>query len=125
MNNKQQKTEWCGLEIELQALENAVAECVEIPNEWLPKEFQDNVRGGRSINRLNDILDLREGITDHKKKKAIKAENIEIYRKSMDNHAEIDYSLGKSDQEQLYRNEQAFVEAMVQSGQMYIDDFEG
>ena len=125
MNMSNKKTEWRGLEIELQALENAVAECVEIPNEWLPKEFQDNVRGGRSINRLNDVLDLREGITDHKKKKAIKAENVKIYRKSMDNHAEIDYSLGKSDQEQLYRNEQAFVEAMVQAGQIYIDDFEG
>ena len=125
MNNTQQKTEWRGLEVELQALENAVADCVEIPNEWLPKEYQHGVSGYRTVSNLNRMLDKRDGITDHKKKKAIKAKNVEIYRKSMDNHAEIDYNLGTVDQQQLYRNEQAFVEAMVQSGQIYIDDFEG
>ena len=123
MSNK--KNEWRGLEIELQALENAVAECVEIPNEWLPKEYHNGVSGCRTVGNLNRILDNRDGITDHKKKKAIKAENVKIYRKSMDDHAEIDYNLGKVDQQQLYRNQQAFVEAMVQAGQIYIDDFEG
>ena len=123
MSNK--KTEWRGLEIELQALENAVAECVEIPNEWLPKEYHNGVSGYRAVGNLNRILDKRDGITDHKKKKAIRAENVKIYRKSMDDHAEIDYNLGKVDQQQLYRNQQAFVEAMVQAGQIYIDDFEG
>lgn len=125
MNNKQQKTEWRGLEVELQAFENAIAECVEIPNEWLPKEYHNGVSGYRAVSNLNSILDKRDGITDHKKKKAIKAENVKIYRKSMDDHAEIDYNLGKVDQQQLYRNQQAFVEAMVQAGQIYIDDFEG
>ena len=123
MSNK--KTEWRGLEIELQALENAVADCVEIPNEWLPKEYQNGVTGCRTIDYLNRACVLRAGITDHKKKKAIKEENVKIYRKSMDDHAEIDYNLGKVDQQQLYRNQQAFVEAMVQAGQIYIDDFEG
>jgi len=125
MNMSNKKTEWRGLEIELQALENAVAECVEIPNEWLPKEYHNGVSGCRTVGNLNRILDKRDGITDHKKKKAIRAENVKIYRKSMDDHAEIDYNLGKVDQQQLYRNQQAFVEAMVQAGQIYIDDFEG
>ena len=125
MNMSNKKNEWRGLEIELQALENAVAECVEIPNEWLPKEYHNGVSGCRTVGNLNRILDNRDGITDHKKKKAIKAENVKIYRKSMDDHAEIDYNLGKVDQQQLYRNQQAFVEAMVQAGQIYIDDFEG
>ena len=120
MSNK--KTEWRGLEIELQALENAVAECVEIPNEWLPKEYQNGVTGCRTIDYLNRACLLRAGITDHKKKKAIKEENVKIYRKSMDDHAEIDYNLGKVDQQQLYRNQQAFVEAMVQAGQIVIED---
>ena len=123
MNNK--KTEWRGLEIELQAFENAVAECVEIPNEWLPKEYQHGVAGCRSIANIHRICDAKSGITDHVKKKAIKAENVKIYRKSMDDHAEIDYSIGKVDQQQLYRNQQAFVEAMVQSGQIYLEDIEG
>jgi len=122
MNNKEQKTEWRGLEIELAAFEDAIAQCVEIPNSWLPKEYHDNVRGGRTISGIIQLCDKHDGITPHKKKKAIKAENVEIYRKSMDNHAEIDYSLGKVDQQQLYRNQQAFVEAMVQAGQIVIED---
>ena len=125
MNNKQQKTEWRGLEIELAALETEVAETFLLPNSWLPKEYQHGVAGCRSIADIHRICDAKSGITDHVKKKAIKAENVKIYRKSMDDHAEIDYSLGKVDQEQLYRNQQAFVGAMVQAGQIYIEDFEG
>jgi len=125
MNNKQQKTEWRGLEIELAAFKDVIAECVEIPNSWLPKEYQHGVDGCRTISNLNKLCDAKSGITPHKKKKAIKAENVKIYRKSMDDHAEIDYSIGKVDQQQLYRNQQAFVEAMVQSGQIYLEDIEG
>lgn len=125
MNNKQQKTEWRGLEIELAAFEEAVAECVEIPNSWLPKEYQHGVDNCRTISNLNSILDKRDGITPHKKKKAIKAGNVKIYRKSMEENAELDYSVAKVDQQQLYRNQQAFVEAMVQSGQIYLEDTEG
>ena len=124
MNNKQQKTEWRGLEIELQSWADNIAECVEIPNEWLPKEYQHGVSGCRTISDLNKLCDAKSGITDHKKKKAVKAKNIEIYRKSMDDHAEIDYSLGKVDQEQLYRNQQSFVEAMIQSGNICLEDVE-
>ena len=125
MNDKQQKTEWRGLEIELAALEQLVQETVEIPNSWLPKEYQHGVDNCRTISNLNSKLDKREGLTAHKKKKATKAENVKVYRKSMEDHAEIDYNIGKVDQQQLYRNQQAFVEAMVQSGQIYIDDLEG
>ena len=125
MNNKQQKTEWRGLEIERAALETEVAETFLLPNSWLPKEYQHGVAGCRSIADVHLMCDAKSGITEHVKKKAIKAENVKIYRKSMDDHAEIDYSLGKVDQEQLYRNQQAFVGAMVQAGQIYIDDFEG
>ena len=81
--------------------------------------------GCRSIADIHRICDAKSGITDHVKKKAIKAENVKIYRKSMDDHAEIDYSGGKLDQQQLYRNQQAFVEAMVQSGNIYLEDIEG
>jgi hypothetical protein len=124
MNNKQQQTEWRGLEIELQALENAVAECIEIPNEWLPKEYHNGVSGCRTVGNLNRILDKRDGITDHKKRKAIKAENIKKYAAQIDTCGEFDYN-GKTDHDQMYRNELAFVEAMIQGGQIYIDDFEG
>ncbi len=124
MNNKQQKTEWRGLEIELAALEDAIAQCVEIPNSWLPKELHDNTRGGRTIARLSRICDKQDGITEHKKKKAIKAKNIEIYRKSMEENAEIDYNLGSVDKQQLYRNQCAIVQAWIDTRVITSEDLE-
>jgi len=123
MNNKQQ-TEWRGLEIELAALEQLVQETVEIPNSWLPKEYQHGVDNCRTISNLNSILDKREGLTAHKKKKATKTENVKIYRQSMEDHAEIDYNLGQVNAEQLYRNQQTFVEAQIQIGNIVIDEDE-
>ena len=122
MNNTQQKSEWRGLEIELQALENAVAECVEIPNEWLPKEYQHGIDGCRTISDLNTILDRKSGLSDHKIKKQVKQENVKIYRKSLEDIAELDYTVAKVDQQQLYRNQQSFIEAMIQSGQVVLED---
>ena len=122
MNNKEQKTEWRGLEVELQALENAVAECVEIPNEWLPKEYQHGIDGCRTISDLNTILERRSGLSDHKIKKQVKQENVKIYRKSLEDIAELDYTVAKVDQQQLYRNQQSFIEAMIQSGQVVLED---
>jgi len=113
MNNKEQKSEWRGLEIELQALEQAVADAVTIPNEWLPKELHDNIRGCRTIDRLGVLLDKRDGLTDHKKKKAIKAKNIEIYREQFANTGEIDYNGGQVDDMQLHRNQCAIVQAWI------------
>ena len=122
MNNKQQKTEWRGLEIELQSLENAVAECVEIPNEWLPKEYQHGINGGRTISDLHSIIDNSTGLSDHQIKKQVKQENVKIYRKSLEDIAELDYTVAKVDQQQLYRNQQSFIEAMIQSGQVVLED---
>ena len=124
MNDKQQKTEWRGLEIELAALEQLVQETVEIPNSWLPKEYQHGVDGCRTVSNLNKLCDAKVGITPHKKKKATKAENVKIYRQSMEDHAEIDYNLGQVNAEQLYRNQQAFVESQIQIGNIVIDEDE-
>ncbi len=123
MNNKQQ-TEWRGLEIELAALEKDVAENVMLPNSWLPKEYQNGVTGFRSIADIHRLCDAKSGITDHVKKKATKAENVKIYRQSMEDHAEIDYKLGQVNAEQLYRNQQAFVEAQIQIGNIVMDEDE-
>ena len=124
MNNKQQKTEWRGLEIELAALEQLVQETVEIPNSWLPKEYQHGVDGCRTVSNLNGLLDKKSGVSKHQQKKAVKAENVKIYRQSMEDHAEIDYNLGQVNAEQLYRNQQTFVEAQIQIGNIVIDEDE-
>ncbi|MCP4776238.1 MAG: hypothetical protein GY880_18580 [Planctomycetaceae bacterium] len=123
MNNKQQKTEWRGLEIELQALENAVAECVEIPNEWLPKEYQHGRAGCRTISNLDNLLDRKSGITEHTKKKATKAENVKHYAKQMEDCAEIDYNLHR-DENQLFRNESALVQAWIDTRVIESEDLE-
>lgn len=120
MNNK--KTEWRGLEVELQAFEDAIANCVEIPNEWLPKEYQHGIDGCRTISDLNAILERKSGLSDHKIKKQVKQENVKIYRKSLEDIAELDYTVAKVDQQQLYRNQQSFIEAMIQSGQVVLED---
>ena len=122
MNNKQQKTEWRGLEIELAAFEDAIAQCVEIPNSWLPKEYQHGIDGCRTVSDLNTILERRSGLSDHKIKKQVKQENVKIYRKSLEDIAELDYTVAKVDQQQLYRNQQSFIEAMIQSGQVVLED---
>ena len=124
MNNTQQKSEWLGLERELQLLEQAVADAVVIPNSWLPKELHDNTRGGRTIARLSRVYDKRDGITDHKKKKAIKAKNIEIYREQVDNAGEIDYNGGQVDDIQLHRNQCAIVQAWIDTRVMTSEDLE-
>ena len=122
MNNKQQKTEWRGLEIERAAFEDAIAQCVEIPNSWLTKEYQHGIDGCRTISDLNTILDRKSGLSDHKIKKQVKQENVKIYRKSLEDIAELDYTVAKVDQQQLYRNQQSFIEAMIQSGQVVLED---
>lgn len=52
-----------------------------IPNYLLPKVFQDDCRGGRTIKRLNEMCDKKEGLTSspHKELKAIKEQNIRDY----------------------------------------------
>ncbi|MCP4097800.1 MAG: hypothetical protein GY748_16320 [Planctomycetaceae bacterium] len=123
MNNKQQKTEWRGLEIELAALEQLVQETVEIPNSWLPKEYQHGVDGGRTVSDLNSKLDRKFGVSKHKKNKAIKAENVERYAKQMEENAEIEYDLNR-DENQLFKNESALVQAWIDTRVIDAEDLE-
>ena len=123
MNNKQQQTEWRGLEIELPALEQLVQETVEIPNRLLPKYLQHGVDGGRTISNLNSLLDRKFGVSKHKKNKAIKAENVERYAKQMEEHAEIEYDLNR-DENQLFKNESALVQAWIDTRVIDAEDLE-
>ena len=65
-------------------LETAIKECLVVPNGWLPEELHANVRGGRTLARLEKMCDKRDGVTDHRKLKALKDENIENYRKQFE-----------------------------------------
>ena len=91
-------------------LKEAVKECIVVPNSWLPEEYHDNVRGGRTLARLDEMCDKRDGVTEHRKLKALKAENIENYRKQFEESGSFEYD-GHRDDLQLYKNEMAFCTA--------------
>lgn len=87
-------------------------ETVVIPNEWLPQEWHDNTRGGRTIARLEKMSDERDGITQHQKDKKEKARRIEIYRKQYEQDDRPDQLAGLDyvdvDDYRLYNNQMAF-----------------
>lgn len=106
-------------------LEAAVKEVVVIPNNWLPEEFHDNVRGGRTVARLEKMLDKRDGLTEHKKIKAIKARNIERLAAQVDGRdisAPLDWTNNEVDELALHRNQCAMVQGMINGGLLDADD---
>ncbi len=116
----------------------AIADCIMVPNEWLPEEMHDDVRGGRTLARLEEMCDKRDGITEHVKKQAIKARNIEKLRKQYEEKAqfrthkggtdfvdldsEFDYSDNECDDLQLTKNMQALIGGMINGGLIDADD---
>jgi len=119
-------------------LRQAFAECITVPNHLLPEEFRDEVRGCRTLARLEELCDKRDGITEHVKKQAIKARNIEKLRKQVEEKSiftthkggtdfvdlsgELDYSDNEADQIQLHKNMAAMVGGMVDGGLIDADD---
>lgn len=101
----------------------AIDAAIVVPNSWLPAELQDNKRGGRTISKLNKLLDKRDGITEHRKIKAIKARNIARLAAQFEAGCEsFDYSNNERNELQLYRNECAMIEGMISSGLIDEDD---
>jgi hypothetical protein len=124
---------YCGLEnIEnLDAHMAAVfAECVVVPNSWLPTEFHDDVRGGRTLARLNELRVEKEGVkTEHQKLKAAKARNIERLAAQVahleltgEMDFDLDYSENECDEIAQHRAECALIGGMINGGLIDADD---
>ena len=111
------------VEQRLKDLEKAVEEMIVIPNEWLPEEFHDKIRGGRTAARLAEMWEGQERESKAKKLKALKAENVKRYRKQVDETGEIEYN-GHVDEIQLHKNQMALVGGMFNSGMIDKDDLE-
>ena len=113
------------VEKKLKELEKAVQEMIVIPNEWLPEEYHDKVRGGRTAARLAEMCEVKEAEEKQRKTKTLKAENVENYRKQIEqgnqDMPEIEYN-GNVDEMQLHRNQMAFVGGMVNSGMIDKED---
>ena len=120
-------------------MQSVFAECIEVPNDLLPEKYHDELRGGRTVARLNEMLEAEaEAETAHQKQKAAKARNIEILRKQVEEKSifnthqggtdfvdlsdELDYSDNETDEIQLHRNLVAFVGGMVNGGLIDADD---
>ena len=125
----------------LKELEVAVKECIVVPNDMLPESFHDDVRGGRTLARLDEMCeDIADGETAHQKAKAAKARNIEKMRKQVEEKSiftthkggtdfvdlsgELDYSDNEADEIQLHKNLMALVGGMVNRGMVDADDLE-
>lgn len=122
-------------------VQGVFAECIEVPNEMLPEKYHDNIRGGRTLARLNELMaEEAETETAHQKAKAAKARNIEKLRKQVEEKSiykthkggtdfvdlseGLDYSDNEADEIQLAKNEYAFVRGMVNGGLIEWDDLE-
>ncbi len=122
----------------LAELEVVVEECIVIPNEILPTKYQDQIRGGRTIARLNELSEILDAThSQHVKVKAIKARNVEKMRKQVEEKSlfaahgdfvdldgELDYSDNEADEIQLHKNMVALVGGMVNSGMIDAEDLE-
>ena len=125
----------------LKELEVATQEMLFVPNDLLPESFHDNVRGGRTLARLNEMCEeIEDTETEHQKTKAIKARNIEKMRKQVEEKSifnthkggtdfvdlsgELDWSDNEADEIQLHRNMAALVGGMVNGGLIDAEDLE-
>ena len=117
-------------------LRRQIQEDLVVPNSWLPEAYHDNVRGGRTLARLNAMCDVRDGeATKHAKAKAAKARNIQKLRQQFEGSAQynergefvdmlegFDYNSNEQDAEQLSKNMIAMVQGMVNGGLIDADD---
>ena len=123
----------------LKELEVATKEMLFVPNDLLPESFRDEVRGGRTLARLDELCEeIADTETAHQKPKAAKARNIEKLRKQfeqkaiytthrggtdfVDMESGFDYSDNEADDLQLTKNMMAFVGGMVNRGMIDADD---
>jgi len=98
-----------------------------VPNSILPEKFHDLVRGGRSLKRLEELCDKRDGLSDHVKIKAIKERNIarlsaQVAKGETDIDKPFDWSQNEFDEIALNRHEIAMVNGMVASGVIDAED---
>ena len=95
----------------IEELKREIRECIVVPNHLLPTELHDDVRGGRTLARLEQMCDEDKRETSKfRELKDVKAENVENYRQQFAENESFEYN-GHVDEMQLHRNEMAFCDA--------------
>jgi len=102
-------------------------ETIVVSNSLLPENMRDEVRGGRTLKRLEELCDKRDGLSEHVKIKTIKERNIallsaQVAEGETDIDKPFDWSQNWVDEVALNRHEIAMVNAMVASGVIDADD---
>jgi len=99
----------------------AELESIWVPNNMLPESYHDEREGGRSLDRLQEQVQQKQGEIDPRHESVVishgkiihgNQERIDIldqYQNDVDNENEIDYNVNEY---RLYRNQQAFASAM-------------
>ena len=116
-------------------LAKSIRECITVPNRLLPAGFHDLKSGERTLERLEALCDARDGNTEHRQLKELKARNIEklaaqVEAKTVRNacgdfvdlDSELDYSGNECDELARDRNMAALVGGMVNGGIIDADD---
>ena len=110
--------------VNFEQLDEAILECVWVPNKVLPERYHDNREGGSTLERVERIynkevaphlnIDPREksvvisdGVIQHGSQERIDILN--QYQNDVDNGRDIDYNVNEN---KLYRNEMAMASAM-------------
>jgi hypothetical protein len=94
----------------LAELDAAIMECIWIPNDLLPEDYQDNREGGRTLKRIN--RQVEESVIDvdpRSVKGEVRTAIIDSYAADVAAGREIGY---KENNEKLYKNQQVFAEIM-------------
>ena len=95
----------------IEELKREIRECIVVPNHLLPTELHDDVRGGRTLARLEQMCDEDKRETSKfRELKDVKAENVENYRKQVEENESFEYN-GHTNDLQLYKNQMAFCTA--------------
>lgn len=111
---------------ELAKFRKAILNCFTVSNDKLPKSY----RNGRSdrvvLARLEKKVDKRDGLTEHKKEKLTKAENIKLLAAQVPADGQLteglDYSKNETKDLAQYRAECAFVDAMIKGSVIDADE---
>ena len=107
-------------------LDKAILNCFTVPNEKLPERFHNKKEGRVSLAKLAKRADKRDGLTEHKKEKMIKAENIKRLAAQVPADGQLtqgfDYSQNETNDLAQYRAECALVDAMIKGGVIEADE---
>ena len=102
-------------------LDAAIMECIWVPNDLLPEDYQDNREGGRTLDRIQEVYENEvEPSLEYQRVKAAKAKRLAKYAAEYAETGKFTYDV---DEGRQYNNEQSFCNGLIGGGILDADDF--